>query len=129
MKNVFLIAPYQIDPKYQEKKTILRNLCDNNSLQLLIAEDRKTGKSLNVEETITLLQVCDFAIADLSHERPSCYYELGYLQALGKSVYLICRHGTTLHQALELDKVKVYSDLNSYESILSEIIETCKKID
>ena len=35
--------------------------------------------------------------ADLSQERPNCYYEAGYAHALGKPVILTARTGTEIH--------------------------------
>lgn len=38
-----------------------------------------------------------FLIADLSFERPNCYYEVGYAQALGKPVFLCKTDGAEVH--------------------------------
>jgi hypothetical protein len=38
-----------------------------------------------------------FVIADLTKERPNCYYELGFAHALGKPAILLARAGTVLH--------------------------------
>jgi hypothetical protein len=39
----------------------------------------------------------DYLVADLTHERPNCYYELGYAHALGKRVIVTARKGATIH--------------------------------
>jgi len=123
MKDLFLVAPYQIDPLYSAKKSIITQLCKVHRFKLRIAENKKTGKSLSAENTITFLNGCNLAICDLSYERPSCYYEIGYLQALDKKVYLICNTNTFLHQVLFRNSVRRYSDLDTYKAIIKEIFE------
>ena len=39
----------------------------------------------------------DVVIADLTDERPNCYYEVGYAHALGKKVILSAKQGTNVH--------------------------------
>jgi hypothetical protein len=36
-------------------------------------------------------------VADLTDERPNCYYEVGFAHALGKPVIILAREGTTRH--------------------------------
>lgn len=43
------------------------------------------------------LEASYFVIADLSGERPNCYYELGYAQAIGKPVLLFAERRARLH--------------------------------
>jgi len=38
-----------------------------------------------------------FLVADLTDEKPNCYYEIGYAHALGKPVIIIAKEGTTRH--------------------------------
>jgi len=123
MKKLFVIAPYQIDPNYAKKKDILTQVCIDLNIQIQIAEDSKTGNSLNAIETVKLIEACDFSIADLSYERPSCYYEIGYLQALNKRVYLISELNTKLHQVLNGESVLIYSDLGNYRKTIDRILE------
>ncbi|GAB3636710.1 hypothetical protein GCM10027422_23000 [Hymenobacter arcticus] len=132
MQNVFIVSPYNIDSLYTEKKRIIEILCEKYSVNFVRAEDGVTGRSLNAEETALLLQQCDCAIADLSYERPSCYYEVGYLQAIRKPVYLTSDTNTALHQALEIENVLLYSGLNEYRKIIEifmiEIVDKCQSI-
>ncbi|WP_143069919.1 nucleoside 2-deoxyribosyltransferase [Hymenobacter actinosclerus] len=122
MKKVFIVAPYTIDSLYNKKKRIMEELCTKYNIEFVRAEDSLSARSLNAEETAILLQQCDFAIADLSYERPSCYYEVGYLQALQKKVYLICAKNTTIHQVLGRNNVVLYSNLGDYKATIENII-------
>lgn len=51
------------------------------------------------------IKKAEIIIADLSFERPNCYYELGYARALGKDVIIIYD-----------SKSKVHFDVNHYDS-------------
>lgn len=56
-------------------------------------------------------------IADLSLQRPSCYYELGLAQALGRTTLLVAEEGTDVHQAFGRSDVLFYkspADLTSH---------------
>jgi hypothetical protein len=49
------------------------------------------------EKILTLIKDARMIVADLSHERPNVYFELGYARGLGKTVITILREGTTAH--------------------------------
>lgn len=123
MKTVFFVTPYLIDQEYALKKSILKDLCTKRNLKLLVAENEITGGSLDAFETVNLISECDFAIADLSYERPSCYYEVGFLQALEKKVYLICMLSTPIHQVLKKENLLIYSNLESYYFTIDKILK------
>jgi nucleoside 2-deoxyribosyltransferase len=122
MRKLFFIAPYHIDIDYNKKKAIITELCLSFNFKLQIAEDTKTGNSLSAKDTVILLNECCFAIADLSYERPSCYYEVGYLQGQNKNVYLICTSDTTIHQLLNKENLLKYSNIDSYKLIIESIL-------
>lgn len=122
MKNLFFISPYKVDSEYQFKKKVIKNACFKNNIHLLFAEDEKTGISLSAKETIKLLYECDFSIADLSFERPSCYYEIGFLQALKKDIYLISEIATPIHQVLIEGNFYTYGSLQEYESLVNDLL-------
>ena len=66
---------------------------------------------------------------ELSFERPSCYYEVGYLQALiNKTVNLICKTGTSMHKVLNRENLMTYSDLDNYRLTIEKILncEACR---
>src|SRR5262249_47740049 len=49
------------------------------------------------EQIIAMIDSARFVVADLSHERPNVYFELGYARGLGKTVVTIAREGTHVH--------------------------------
>jgi hypothetical protein len=61
-------------------------------------------------------------LADLSLERPSCYYELGLAEALGKPVYLIAAEGTDIHQTASRRLVSFYNGQEDFIILLKHIL-------
>jgi nucleoside 2-deoxyribosyltransferase len=49
------------------------------------------------DQIIRMIRSARFIVADLSHERPNVYFELGYARGLGKTVITIAREGSTVH--------------------------------
>lgn len=53
------------------------------------------GKAIT-ENIYKAINDADFIIADLTDNRPNCYYELGYARALGKDIVVVAKEGTKL---------------------------------
>jgi len=51
--------------------------------------DRHNRGGLLVSEIISFIEEAEVVIADLTHERPNCYLEVGYVLGAGKSTNLI----------------------------------------
>lgn len=49
------------------------------------------------EQIINMMNSARFIVADLTHERPNVYFELGYARGLGKTVITTAREGTNIH--------------------------------
>jgi TIR domain len=49
------------------------------------------------DQVIRMIREARLVVADLTHERPNVYFELGYARGLGKTVITIAREGTLIH--------------------------------
>lgn len=49
------------------------------------------------DRIVQMIQAARFIVADLTHERPNVYFELGYARGLGKTVITTARQGTNIH--------------------------------
>jgi hypothetical protein len=69
---------------------------------------------------LTLLRAARIVVADLSHDRPNVYFELGYARALGKTVITILRTGTVPHFDVHDWTYLEYADSRPLEHQLRE---------
>ncbi|HLG13711.1 MAG TPA: hypothetical protein VJH03_04175 [Blastocatellia bacterium] len=53
------------------------------------------------------IRLAEYVVADLTHERPNVYYEVGYANALGKPILLVAQAETSIH-----------FDLHGYRTVL-----------
>lgn len=127
-QKIFLITPYEVDSDFLTKKEIVKKCCLRFGFDLLLAESDNSGnpQSLDAEQTIERFREVDFFIADLSHERPSCYFEVGYVQSAKKNVCLIAKLDTLIHQVANRTNVKFYKDLKEYEELITLLISEFK---
>jgi hypothetical protein len=51
--------------------------------------DRHGRGGLLVSEIITFIEEAEIVVADLTHERPNCYLEVGYVLGVGKGGQLV----------------------------------------
>jgi nucleoside 2-deoxyribosyltransferase len=65
-------------------------------------------------------------LADLSQERPNCYYEAGYAHALGKTVILTAREGTPIHFDLSTHRFIFWKNENHLRTQLLERLKDLK---
>ena len=49
------------------------------------------------DRIIQVIRDAQFIVADLTHERPNVYFELGYARGLGKTVITIAKKGSNIH--------------------------------
>ena len=62
------------------------------------------------EVIISAINRSRFIVADLTEEKPNCYYEVGYAHSIGKPVIIIAKEGTTRHFDLSAHKWTYWSD-------------------
>jgi hypothetical protein len=75
------------------------------------------------EKMLSMIRRAHFVVADLTHERPNVYFELGYARGIGKRVITILREGTERHFDIYDWTYLKYIDSRPLERLLIERFE------
>lgn len=91
---VFVIIPFRDD-----MEPIFEGIKDAGAAVGLTVKRVKDvqGDYRITDQIVQMIRRARFVVADLSHERPNVYFELGYARGLGKTVITIAREGTSIH--------------------------------
>ena len=122
--HIYIIMPVSSDPLFVEKKAIIQAEAQKMGLDLYFPLDKKYKEGFDLSSTLEDLHNSQFVIADLSWERPSCYFELGLAQAIDKATILIAEEGTPIHQVYRRNEIIFYRGLDAYRRIIAEAIKS-----
>lgn len=120
MSHIYFIMPVGSDPQYELKREQLTQLSNDAGREFFLPLERHN--SFSISEARTDLLNASLVVADLSLERPSCYFELGIAQALGVPVCVIAAVDTILHQTGSLIIPLFYSNLFQYREVVRKCI-------
>jgi len=123
----YVIMPVGADQQYADKRSILQKVADREGLTPYFPFDRISNRAFDKEQALSVIKDSHFVLADLSLERPSCYFELGLAQALDKDVYLIAQQDTNIHQAHGRGLTRFYEGLSGYEQVVSKVLKDAKQ--
>jgi hypothetical protein len=118
-----VIMPIGSDRAFPIKQEIIRQIAKTYNLEAHFPNYSSSKPVFAIRQTMEDLRGSLFVIADLSLERPSCYYELGIAESLGKKVFIIAQSGTDIHQTMNREYVQFYQDLSDFKEVLRGTIQ------
>jgi nucleoside 2-deoxyribosyltransferase len=129
----YFIVPVGSDESFESKRAALQAAAERRGWAThfpsysLSYPNQGTSKltSFSLPDFVTEIENASLVVADLSLERPSCYYELGVAQAVGAPVLLLAAVGTMVHQVADRNNVHLYSDLEELSSLLDNALKGC----
>lgn len=119
-----VIMPIGANPDVVEVQSIIATVAKKYVLTPHFPRYATDDPVFNLQSTLHDLRGAEFVLADLSLERPSCYYELGLAEALAKPVFLVAELGTPIHQTASRRLVRFYRDYMQYVEILEKLFES-----
>lgn len=121
--DFYVIMPMGSDPIAKEKIITIRKIASSKNFTAYFPEYENEKQSFSIDSIINKVKGCSFVLADLSLERPSCYYELGIVESIRIPVYLIAKNGTDIHQTAKRDQVLFFRNFEELEKVLTYIFD------
>ena len=121
MDYVYVISAVGADPEFATKRSVLAAVARSVGVEPLFPLDR--DPSVALERATEDIRKAGFVVADLSYERPSCYFELGLAEATGVDVGIIAKVGTPIHQVGYASHVSFYRDMDDYRRVVHRLLD------
>lgn len=119
--------PLDSDEQASEKVKIVSETAQKCGFETHFPTYNKDLAEFDLQSTIKDLKNAQIVLADLSFERPSCYYELGVAEALGANIFLIAANGTDIHQSTHRATILFYDNFDHLKIVVYRILSKVKK--
>ncbi len=114
-----------IDNKYPENEDVYGAYkeCFSKFGIKAVRADEIEHEDVITKRIIEEIQTSEFLVGDLTNERPSVYYEIGYAHSLGRRVILYRKAGTSIHFDLAAYNCPEYRNITELKTILMKRLE------
>jgi len=95
-KKVFFICPFgnkEVDHNYE---FAIKPAVEKHGYTIRRVDEISSTREIT-KEILDAIEKSTFIIADLTDEKPNCYYEVGYAHSLGKPVIIIAKKDVQRH--------------------------------
>ena len=126
MTRYFVVMPSATYPAFKERRELFNKNPRNCVARRVfnIPDYDRAAPNFDIKETIATIKTSDGVIADLSFERPSCYFELGIAEAVNANIALVAVKGTVVHQTSLRKSVFFYENMDSLASYLRDWVRS-----
>lgn len=83
--------------------------------------DSSTNNQMIITKIKENIKKAEIVVADLTYERPNCYFELGYAMALNKDIIITAKKGTHIHFDISGYEIITYENVR----ILNRELKNC----
>ena len=111
--------PVGSDPLHGARSTAITNGLARSGFSTLLPSYDAEDPCFLLDHFKEELRKADTVLVDLSGERPSCYFELGFAEALDIPIRLFAFEGTPIHQTGHREAVSFYRSFNHLEDLIA----------
>lgn len=127
-RESFFVCPFDNKAVDHNYSFVIKPCVEKHQFSIHRADEISNTRTIT-ETILSAINRARFIIADLTEERPNCYYEVGYGHAIGKPVMILAKTGTARHFDLAAHNWTywdTYEDLKTklekrIEGVLSEL--------
>lgn len=116
-----IVLPVRSDPHFKFKRLMWLDVARSSGHEIVMPDGTPPG-AFDLERALEVLNTVQLVVADLTFERPSCYYELGLAQALGLPAVVLNRADCAKHQHAPVVAQYSYEDLSDYAGVVKQIL-------
>jgi nucleoside 2-deoxyribosyltransferase len=119
---VRVIMPIGSDPDFKRKQTAIARGARAAGFEAAFPDYDPVKPRFDLDSVVKQLRTSTVVLADLTGERPSCYYELGLAEALGRPVALLAAKGSDIHQTYFRARARFYDGLSDLEALTASVL-------
>ncbi|MET1112448.1 MAG: hypothetical protein ABWX67_13075 [Allosphingosinicella sp.] len=121
-RPVHIIMPVWSDPRFAEKQAAIARGASAAGFPVRFPEYSVENPEFDADNYERQLRSSSAVLADLTGERPSCYFEIGFAEGMGRSIHIIAEAGTDIHQSAYRHRARYYSNMAELEQLVFEIL-------
>lgn len=117
-----MMAIDESKPELEDIKTAIKDTFHAFGIEAVVADEIEHEGAIT-DKVLSEIESSEFLIADLTHERPNVYYEIGYAHAIKKRVILVRKKGTKLHFDIAHRNCPEYKNTTALKDLLRKRLE------
>lgn len=110
------------NPELEDIRTGIKEVFGEFGVEVIAADEIEHEEAIT-DRILAEIDGSEFLIADLTHERPNVYYEIGHAHALSRRVILVRKKGTKLHFDVAHRNCPEYENATGLKRLLRKRLE------